>query len=236
MKNKKLILLAIVALAIGSFLLFGPREIFSLEYVQARLGAIQTFREENPLLAILIFCGGYILIVAASIPGAVIITLVGGAVFGFWLGTLLVVFSATVGATIAFLLSRYLFDDLVKARMGERLGKIRERFREEGALYLFSLRLVPVFPFFMINLLMGLTSIRTLTFAGASFVGMAPGSMVFVNAGTQLSKLESVGGLLSPKIIVSFLLLAIFPYIAKYAVRVVRGKSPDKNGSEEEEA
>jgi len=225
LKNKKIIILAVAVILIGAFLLFGPREIFSLEYIQARLGAIQAYRKDNPGLSILLFCGIYILAIAASIPGATVLTLLGGAVFGFWLGSLLVVFSATIGATIAFLLARYLFDDLVKNKMGERIAKIRQKFKEEGALYLFSLRLVPVFPFFVINLVMGLTSIKTMTYVIASFVGMAPGTMVYVNAGTQLGKLESVSGLLSPTIILSFLLLAAFPFIAKYGLKIYRAKA-----------
>ena len=174
---------------------------------------------------ILLYSGVYIAVTAASIPGALMLTLLGGAIFGFLLGTLVVLLSATIGATIAFLVARYLFDDLVQKRMGERLASIRENFRKEGALYLFSLRLVPVIPFFAINLLMGLTSIRTTTYFGASLIGMAPGTMVFVNAGTQLAILDSIKGLLSPALIGSFLLLAIFPYIARYLLKLVKNKT-----------
>lgn len=191
--------------------------------MQSQLGAISEYRQSNPLKSVLIFSAIYISATAASIPGALVLTLLGGAIFGFFLGTAVVAISATIGATIAFLLSRYLFNDLVRQRMGERLTKIRESFSKEGAMYLFSMRLVPVFPFFVINLLMGLTSIKTSTYAFASLIGMLPGTMAFINAGTQLSKLQSLKGLLSPAIIASFLLLAVFPYIAKFLLKQLRG-------------
>ncbi len=220
-KTKLLVLLLVVAL-IGGFLLFGPRHYLSLEFVQSRLDVIQAYREANPIRSLLMYALIYIVVTAASIPGALVLTLLGGAIFGFTVGSLVVVVSATFGATIAFLLARYLFGDMVAFRMGERLGAIRENFRKEGALYLFSMRLVPVFPFFAVNLLMGLTPIRTLTYSVVSLIGMAPGTMVFVNAGTQLAKLESVKGLLSPAMIASFTLLAIFPYIAKFFLKMLR--------------
>lgn len=199
--------------------------------MQSKLSNITAYREANPIKSVLIYASIYIVATAASIPGALVLTLAGGAIFGFYIGSLVVVFSATIGATIAFLLARYLFDDLVKQKMGERLAKIRENFRKEGALYLFSMRLVPVFPFFAINLLMGLTSIKTSTYAIASLIGMAPGTMVFVNAGTQLAKLDSIKGLLSPAIIASFLLLAVFPYLAKFILKIIRSKQNSSTDS-----
>ncbi len=222
MSKSRLLVLALLAILIGGFLLFGPRHVLTLEWVQSQLGAIQAYREANPLRSIALFATIYIVATAASIPGALVLTLLGGAIFGFATGTVVVLISATIGATIAFLLARYLFHDLVEARFGDRLRPIQENFRREGALYLFSMRLVPVFPFFLVNLLMGLTSIRTLTYAAASLVGMAPGSMVFINAGTQLVQLTSLGGLLSPALIASFTLLAVFPYIARFALRLIR--------------
>ena len=222
MSKSKILVLALVVAAVGGFVLFGPRHYLSLDFVQSQLETIRQYRAANPVASLLAYAAIYIVVTASSIPGALVLTLVGGAIFGFVAGSLVVLFSATIGATIAFLLARYLFRDLVESRMGERLGAIQDNFRREGALYLFSMRLVPVFPFFAVNLLMGLTPIRTLTYAVASFIGMAPGSMVFVNAGTQLSRLESVKGLLSPVMIVSFTLLAVFPYIAKYLLKLIR--------------
>ena len=225
MSKSKLLVLLLIAVVVGGFLLFGPRHYLSLEFVQSRLDAIQAYRDANPLKSVATFATIYIVATAASIPGALVLTLLGGAIFGFFLGTVVVLFSATIGATIAFLLARYLFHDMVEARFGDRLRPIQDNFRREGALYLFSMRLVPVFPFFVINLLMGLTSINTLTYALASFIGMAPGTMVFINAGTQLAQLESVGGLLSPAMIASFTLLAVFPYIARFGLRLIRKRA-----------
>jgi len=220
----KIILLVLAVVGIGAFLLFGPTHYLSLEFAQSKLDQIQRYREANPVLTVLIFAAVYIIATAASIPGALVLTLLGGAIFGFWLGSIVVVISATIGATIAFLLARYLFDDFVQEKFGDKLKPIRENFRKEGAMYLFSMRLVPVFPFFAVNLLMGLTSIKTSTYAIASAIGMAPGTMVFINAGTQLSKLESLKGLLSPAIIASFVLLAVFPYIAKYLLQWIKSR------------
>jgi len=225
LSKSKLLVLVVVTLLVGGFILFGPRHYLSLEFMQAQLGAISEYRQSSPLKSVVVFSAIYIAATAASIPGALVLTLLGGAIFGFFLGTAVVAISATVGATIAFLLSRYLFNDLVKEKMGERLTKIRESFSKEGAMYLFSMRLVPVFPFFAINLLMGLTPIKTSTYAFASLIGMLPGTMAFINAGTQLSKLQSLKGLLSPAIIASFLLLAVFPYIAKFILKQVRGNN-----------
>ena len=217
--------LLLVATLVGGFLLFGPRHFLSLEFVQSQLDVIRGYRDANPIQSIVIFAAIYIFATAASIPGALVLTLLGGAIFGFFLGSVVVLFSATIGATIAFLLARYLFHDMVEARFGDRLKPIQQSFRREGALYLFSMRLVPVIPFFVINLVMGLTSIGTLHYALASFVGMAPGTMVFINAGTQLAQLDSVSGLLSPGMIASFSLLAVFPYIARYALRLIRNRA-----------
>ncbi|MBX2870371.1 MAG: TVP38/TMEM64 family protein [Acidiferrobacterales bacterium] len=224
MSKTKLIVLIIAIVAIGAFLLFGPRHYLSLEFMQSQLGRINEYREANPITSVLLFAAVYITATAASIPGALVLTLLGGAIFGFWLGSLVVVISATIGATIAFLLARYLFDDFVQQKFGDKLKPIRENFRKEGAMYLFSMRLVPVFPFFAVNLLMGLTSIKTSTYAIASLIGMAPGTMVFINAGTQLAKLESLKGLLSPAMIASFVLLAVFPYIAKYFMQWIKSR------------
>ena len=224
MSTKKIIIISVILLLVALLVYLGPDKYLNLEYVKSQLGRIIQYRQAQPVSAALIFTAIYIAVTAASIPGALIMTLAGGAIFGFLLGSLLVSVSATIGATIAFLIARYLFDDLVQKKMGDRLAKIREKFREEGALYLFSIRLVPVFPFFVVNLVMGLTSIRTPTYMAASFLGMLVPSMVFVNAGTQLARLESVKGLLSPQIIASFLLLAVFPYAAKYFLRLLKAK------------
>ena len=225
MSKGKLILAGLILIGAACLIYIGPAKYLNLDFIKAMLDQLTSYRQQNPITMILLYSGIYIAVTAASIPGALILTLLGGAIFGFALGSVIVLISATIGATIAFLVARYLFDDLVQNRMGDRLTSIRENFRKEGALYLFSLRLVPVIPFFAINLLMGLTSIKTSTYFGASLIGMAPGTMVFINTGTQLAKLDSIKGLLSPALIGSFVLLAVFPYIAKYLLKLIKNKS-----------
>jgi len=223
-KGKIGVLVLVLVLAVVLIDL-GPDKYLSLEFIKSKLHRLIAYKEAHPVGSIAIFSAIYIAVTAASIPGALVLTLTAGAIFGFLGGVMVAVTSATIGATIAFLIARYLFDDLVRKRMGGRLAKIRESFAKEGALYLFSMRLVPVVPFFVINLLMGLTPIKTLTYMIASLIGMLPGTMVFVNAGTQLAKLDSVKGLLSPTIIASFILLAIFPYLARFLLKLVKNKT-----------
>lgn len=225
MSKSKLILIAAIVLLAGVLIYLSPAQYLNLAYIQSQLQALLAYQAANPIMAAAVYCAIYILVTAASIPGALILTLLGGAIFGFIIGSVLVLISATIGATIAFLLARYLCEDWVVRHMGERLAKIRASCRKEGALYLFSMRLVPVIPFFAINLLMGLTSIKVTTYFIASFLGMAPGTMVFVNAGTQLAKLDSLKGLLSPALLLSFLLLAVFPYVAKFLLNFIRNRS-----------
>lgn len=225
MPKGKIALIAAIFILIGVLIYIGPEKYLNLEFIKSKLGILVDYKEANPVLTGLIFAGIYIAVAAASIPGALVLTLCSGAIFGFIWGSIIALVSATIGATIAFFVARYLFDDWVQAKMGDRLGKIRENFRKEGALYLFSMRLVPVIPFFAINLLMGLTSVKTITFFLASLVGMAPGTMVFVNTGTQLAKLDSLKGLLSLTLIGSFVLLAVFPYLAKYLLKIIKGRA-----------
>jgi len=224
MSRGKWILFASILLIAGLLIYVGPDKYLNLEFIKSKLSQLIAYKEANPLLTAFMFSGFYILVVAASIPGALVLTLTCGAIFGFVAGTIIALVSATIGATIVFLLARYLFDDWVQARMGSRVTRIRENFRKEGALYLFSLRLVPAIPFFAINLVMGLTSIKTSTYFLASLIGMAPGTMVFINAGTQLAKLDSLKGLLSPGLIASFILLAIFPHVAKYSLKLINSR------------
>ncbi|MGI9310528.1 MAG: TVP38/TMEM64 family protein [bacterium] len=221
---KKGIVIAAIAAIAAALVYLGPEQYLNLEYIQSQLGRLVEYRRAQPVSSALLYAALYIAVAAASIPGALVLTLASGAIFGFVLGSLIVAVSATLGATIAFWISRYLFDDLVQAKMGDRLTKIREKFRAEGALYLFSIRLVPAFPFFVVNLVMGLTSIKTTTYMAASFLGMLAPSMVFVNAGTQLAKLDSIKGLLSPQIIASFVLLAAFPYAARYFLKLLAAR------------
>lgn len=222
MSKSKLGLLIALVLAIAAIIWWLPENFLTLDNLKARQSDIEQFRQSNPLISVLIYCGIYVLFTALSIPGAAILTLAGGAIFGLFYGTIWVSISSTIGATLAFLLSRYFFKDAVKQKFGDKINTIEENFKKDGPFYLFSLRLVPVFPFFVINILMGMTPIKTAAYAMVSWAGMLPATIVYVNAGTQLSKLDSLSGILSPPIIFSFVLLAAFPFIARKLLSILR--------------
>ncbi len=216
MSRNKLLLLIILLIVVGAVAWWLPDDWLTLDNLKARQVDIEAYRAANPVIAVLVYCTVYILVTAASIPGAVFLTLLGGAIFGLFYGSIWVSISSTIGATLAFLLSRFFFQGAVRQKFGERLKTIEENFARDGAFYLFSMRLVPAIPFFAINLLMGLTPIRVSHYMLASWFGMLPATIVYVNAGTQLSKLDSLAGILSPPLVISFLLLAAFPYIARW--------------------
>lgn len=221
MKNRAWII-ALVGILIGLFFAFDLGRFLSLDALKAsRDGLLQTY-QAKPLLVIAVFSVIYIVVTALSLPGATILTLAGGAIFGLWVGVPVVLVSATIGATLAFLAARFVLQDSVQKRFGDRLSAINAGIEKDGAFYLFTLRLVPVFPFFLINLLMGLTPIKTGTYFWVSLVGMAAGTAVYVNAGTQLATLTSLSGILSPALIGSFALLGVFPWLAKWAVNAYK--------------
>jgi len=222
MNLSRIALLVVIAALIAAFFIFDLQNYLTLETLKAQQTAIETYRSEHPNTAIAVYALVYIAVTGLSLPGAAILTLAGGAVFGLLWGTVIVSFASTIGATLAFLAARFLFRDAVKARFGMRLNAIDAGLEKEGALYLFTLRLVPVFPFFVINLAMGLTRLKTQTFYWVSQIGMLAGTMVYVNAGTQLAKLESLSGILSPALLGSFVLLGIFPLIANKIVETVK--------------
>jgi len=222
MNLSRIALLAFIAALIAAFFIFDLQSYLTLETLKAQQASIETYRSNHPGMAVAIYALIYIAVTGLSLPGAAILTLAGGAVFGLVWGTLIVSFASSIGATLAFLAARFLFRDAVKSRFGERLQAIDAGVAKEGALYLFTLRLVPVFPFFVINLAMGLTNLKTQTFYWVSQVGMLAGTVVYVNAGTQLGKLESLSGILSPGLIGSFVLLGIFPLIANKIVEAVK--------------
>jgi pyruvate/2-oxoglutarate dehydrogenase complex dihydrolipoamide dehydrogenase (E3) component/uncharacterized membrane protein YdjX (TVP38/TMEM64 family) len=221
--RKILLVIVIVAIVLLYFALDLGRY-FSLDAFKAQQAAIENLRAAKPLTAALIFFLAYVAVTGLSLPGAAVMTLVAGAIFGLLWGTVLVSFASSIGATLAFLASRFLLRDWVQNRFGERLRAINEGVGKEGGFYLFTLRLVPVFPFFMINLLMGLTPMRAATFYWVSQVGMLAGTLVYVNAGTQLAGVDSLRGILSPGLIASFALLGIFPLIAKKIVDGIKAK------------
>jgi len=215
MNVRKLILLAVFAILIASYFFFDLGQYLSLDYIKNQQASFDALYQENPALILGGFFLMYVLVTALSLPGAAIMTLAAGALFGFWVALLLVSFASSMGATLAFIASRFLFHDTVQQRFGDRLKKLNEGVRKDGAFYLFTLRLVPAFPFFVINLVMGLTPIKVRTFYWVSQVGMLAGTAVYVLAGTQLGQIESASGLLSPELIGAFVLLGIFPWIAK---------------------
>ena len=219
---KKAILLLILVGAIAAYFFFDLGQILTLENFKAQQAEIVSAKDANPLLYVGGFFLLYVAVTGLSIPGAAIMSLVAGALFGVVLGSIIVSFASTIGATLAFLSSRYLLRDWVQGKFGERLRAIDDGLAKDGAFYLFTLRLIPVFPFFVINLLMGLTRIKTWTFFWVSQLGMLAATVVFVNAGTQISRIESTSGLLSPMLIASFVALALFPWAAKAIVAFVK--------------
>jgi len=225
----RILLLLVIVLAIASFFVFDLGQYLTLANLKARQAELAAFVDERPVLAIAAFFLLYVAVTALSLPGAAIMTLAAGAIFGLWRGTLIVSFASTIGASLAFLSSRYLLRDWVKARFGSRVDAIDRGIAQDGAFYLLTLRLIPAFPFFLINLAMGLTAMRLLTFALVSQIGMLAGTIVYVNAGTRLAAIESTGDVLSPALIGSFVLLGLFPLVAKVLVgwwkrrRVYRG-------------
>ena len=224
MNIKKLaVLLAIIALIVA-FFVFDLNQYFSLEAIKAQQNALNAQVMANPLLAGGLFFAAYVLVTALSLPGAALMTLAGGALFGLGWGLLLVSFASSLGATLAMLISRFLLRDWVQKRFGRRLKPLNDGIEREGAFYLFALRLVPAFPFFMINLAMGLTRIKARTFWWVSQLGMLPGTFVYVNAGRELSQLKSLGGIVSPGLIGAFVLLGLFPLIARKILDQVKAR------------
>ncbi len=216
-RNKILVIVAIVVL-VALFFAFDLQRYLTLAELKARQEAFQQFYSANRVLTLGLYFLLYILVTALSLPGAAVMTLAGGALFGFLPALIVVSFASTIGATLAFLVSRFLLRDWVQNRFSRRLKALNAGIEREGAFYLFSLRLVPIFPFFVINLAMGLTPMRTMTFYWVSQVGMLAGTAVYVNAGTQLGQIESLGGVLSPGLLFSFVLLGLFPLVARKGV------------------
>lgn len=221
---KKTVLLILIAAVIVGFFYFDLHQLLTLEGLKSGLDTFEAWRAESPLLIGGAFLLLYVIVTALSLPGAAIMTLAAGALFGLGWGLLIVSFASSIGATLAFLVSRYMLQDTVQKRFGDRLKAFNEGIEKEGAFYLFTLRLVPIFPFFLINLLMGLTTIRAVTFYWASQLGMLAGTFVFVNAGTQLGQLESLSGILSPPLLLSFVLLGVFPLIAKKLINIIKAR------------
>ncbi|HRX62851.1 MAG TPA: FAD-dependent oxidoreductase [Candidatus Competibacter sp.] len=224
MNFRKLSLVLALAALTGAFLAFDLGRYLSLDYFKSQQAVIETYRAAHPGLTAGIFLVVYTTVTALSLPWAAILTLVGGAIFGLLWGTVLVSFASTLGATLAFLAARFVLRDWVRNSFGERLRAFDAGIEREGGFYLFTLRLIPIFPFFAINLAMGLTSIHTWTFYWVSQIGMLAGTLVYVNAGTQLAQIDSLKGILSPGLLASFALLGIFPLIAQKIVAAIKAR------------
>ena len=219
---KRFLLLTVVVAAIFAILHFGLADALTLDALKARQAEFEALRAADPWRMLALFFLIYVAVTALSIPGAAILTLAAGALFGLLAGTILVSFASSIGATLAFLTARFIARGPVQARFGQRLQAIDDGIAKDGAFYLFTLRLVPVFPFFLVNLLMGLTGIRTRTFYWVSQVGMLAGTIVYVNAGTELGRIDALSDIVSPTLLLSFALLGIFPWIARWIVARVR--------------
>lgn len=226
MRPQKLKILTAVFFALGLGLIFyyDLASYLSLDSLKNNSRYLEELYRSNQVLFFVGYFSLYVITIALSIPGATVLTLAAGAFFGLATGLVLVSFASTIGATLAFLVSRFLFQDWVELRFGRRLKSFNEGLEKEGAFYLFSLRLIPIFPFFMINLLMGLTPLRTWTFYWVSQLGMLPGTLVYVNAGTQLAQIKSLSEVASPSLLISFALIGILPLFSKWLVTFLKSR------------
>lgn len=205
----------LIVVGIFAFRYLELGQYLSLDYLKASQEKFHQLYQSHRFVVIGVYMAIYIAVTALSLPGAVVMTLAGGAMFGLLVGTVAVSFASTIGATLACAVSRFLLRDWVQGKFGGKLAAVNAGIEKEGALYLFSLRLVPIFPFFVINLVMGLTPIRLFTFFWVSQIGMLAGTVVYVNAGRQLARIDSVSGILSPGVLISFAVLGLFPITVK---------------------
>lgn len=233
---KKLILLLFIAAAVTLFFATGLHRHLTLEAIKSSQARFQELYDQHALAVVSLFLAVYIPVIALNLPGAVILGLAAGALFGTLTGTLIISFASSIGATLACLLCRYLFRDWVQRKFGDRLQRINAGIRAEGAFYLFSLRLIPIIPFFIINMVMGLTPIRLWTFYWVSQLGMLPGTILFVNAGSQLARIESLSGIIAPKLILSLALLGLFPLAARKLLHAYRRRAGCSAAAEENPA
>jgi len=218
----RLLILLLFAAGIAAFVIFDLGQYLSVEELRRHRDELLAFTEQNLALSVAVYMLVYIAMAALSVPGAAILTLAGGALFGVALGTIAVSFASTIGATLVFLAARFLFRDFIQQRFGRRLKAINQGVERDGAFYLLALRLVPAFPFWVINLVMALTPIRTWTFFWVSQLGMLPATVVYVNAGTQLARVDSAGDILSPGLISAFVLLGLLPLILRWVLRLLK--------------
>jgi uncharacterized membrane protein YdjX (TVP38/TMEM64 family) len=221
---KKIIIISVVIAVIVAFKLLHLGDYFTLAYIKESQRKFEILYSEHRLTVIAVYMFIYILVTSLSLPGAVVMTLAGGALFGLATGTVAISFASTIGATLACAVSRFILREWVQGKFGDKLKTVNEGVEREGAFYLFTLRLLPVFPFWLINLVFGLTKVPLKTFYWVSQIGMLPGTLVFVNAGRELAKIDSLSGILSPGLIFSFVLLGLFPITVKKLIAFYRSR------------
>ena len=221
---KKIAVLLGVIVLVAVFFLLDLHHYLDFSYIKSRQAVITGYFHAHPVQTVLVFFLVYLAVTSLSLPGAAVLSVLAGAIFGLPVGAVTVLLAATAGATVAFWLSRYIFHDWVQGRFGDKLRAVNAGIEKDGAFYLFTLRLIPIFPFFVINLVMGLTPMRTAVFCVVSLLGMVPGSILFVNVGTQLADLESLSGILTPDLVIAFGLLAIFPWAARKGLALFRAR------------
>ncbi len=226
---KKIVILIIIVSLIAAVKVFHLDQYLTLSYLKGSIDKFRSLYENHRVMVIAGYFIIYVLTTSLSLPGASPLGIVGGALFGFWVATLVVSFASTIGATLACFVSRFLLRDWIQRKFSDKIAKVNEGIEKEGAFYLFTLRLIPIFPFWMINLVMGLTKMPLLKFYWVSQIGMLPGTMVYVNAGKELAKIESVKGIFSPSLIISFALIGIFPIAVKKLVAFYRKRLLAKN-------
>ena len=227
--RKIAVIIAVLGLA-TAFKILGLEQYFTLSYIKASQAEFSALYADHRLMVIAAYMVLYILVTSLSLPGAAILTLAGGALFGLLTGTVVVSFASTIGATLACFVSRFILRDWVQRKFAGRLKAVNEGLEREGTLYLFTLRLIPVFPFWLINLVMGLTKMPLRTFYWVSQVGMLAGTIVYVNAGRELAQIDSLSGILSPGLIVSFVLLGLFPLATKKLLSLYKSKQEKFRG------
>ncbi len=226
---KKLVIVAAVIGVLVAFWSFNLGQYFTLSYLKGSAGRFRALYAEHRVLVILIYFVVYVATTSLSLPGAVVLTLAGGALFGLLTGTVIVSFASAIGATLACFVSRFLLRDWVQGKFGDKIARVNEGIEKEGAFYLFTLRLIPVFPFWMINLVMGLTKMPFRKFYWVSQLGMLAGTVVYVNAGKELAKIDSLKGILSPSLLISFALIGIFPIAVKRLMALYRARKDNRN-------
>ena len=228
-QTKVILLTATFSIVVALFFAFDLQQYLTLEYLKSSKALFISYYEQNPMLVLGSYFLSYVVMTAFSLPGAVWMTLGGGAFFGLLTGTFVVSFASTIGATLAMLISRFLLRDWVQGRFKQQMKTINSGIQKDGGFYLFTLRLLPVVPFFVINMVMGLTPLRTSTFYWVSQLGMLPGTLVYINAGSELAKIEALGDILSPTLIGSFVLLGIFPLLVKKIISIIETKRGEAN-------